>query len=119
MIQIFEICNKVLRSTTMNTVRTFNNSPITIRGSEDNILFKAIDIGTALCINDITATVRNFGFDDMEQITMSSELFLTVIGVSNIMVIYKRRALTKVFTKWIWNVIRDIRHNDTRFLELN
>ena len=102
----------------MDIVKAFNENdmemPITIKGTFDNPLFRASDIGEILGIKIISSTIRDF--DETERVSISiqtsggeqSVTFLTEIGLYNILFI-SRKPIAKQFKKWVCDVIKEIR----------
>ena len=102
----------------MEIVKSFTENDttrnITIRGNEENPLFRAADIADVLELNNIRQIITNF--DDSEKVLIPIEtrggiqntLFLTENGLYE--VFYKSKSpIAKTFRKWVANVIKEIR----------
>ena len=103
----------------MEIVKAFNDnnlhSNITIKGTYENPLFKASDIGEVLEIANIRQSINNF--DETEKVGVISTdtigrdqqvTYLTEIGLYQLLFV-SRKPIAKVFKKWVCEVIKEIR----------
>jgi prophage antirepressor-like protein len=110
----------------MNIVKAFNensmHTPITIKGTEQDPLFRASDIGAVLGLSNINATINDF--DETERTTISVKTlggdqavsFLTEMGLYNILFI-SRKPIAKQFKRWVCEVIKEIRLNGSYVIQ--
>jgi prophage antirepressor-like protein len=95
-------------------VKQFNGLNIEVHGTYDEPLFKAKDIGELLEIKDVLSTVKDFDEDEkgvgyyptpggIQQMVMLKEQ-----GLYKILMI-SRKPIAKLFQKWVFNVIKEIR----------
>jgi prophage antirepressor-like protein len=105
----------------MEVVKAFNENgmtqTITIRGTSENPLFRASDIGSILEISNIRQTIKDF--DNTEKVAVSiadsigreqNVSFLTELGLYQLLFI-SRKPIAKIFKKWVCEVIKEIRLN--------
>jgi prophage antirepressor-like protein len=104
----------------MEIVRAFNNNElhteIIIKGTIENPLFRACDIGEILEISNVRSTIQNF--DDTEKITqliktgggLQNVTFLTEKGLYKIL-FKSRKQIAEQFQNWVCEVIKEIRLN--------
>lgn len=104
----------------MEIVRAFNNNElhteIIIKGTIENPLFRACDIGEILEISNVRSTIQNF--DDTEKITqmmkteggLQNVTFLTEKGLYKIL-FKSRKPIAEQFQNWVCEVIKEIRLN--------
>jgi prophage antirepressor-like protein len=105
----------------MEVVKAFNENgmtqTITIKGTSENPLFRASDIGSILEISNIRQTIKDF--DNTEKVAVSiadsigreqNVSFLTELGLYQLLFI-SRKPIAKIFKKWVCEVIKEIRLN--------
>lgn len=104
----------------MEIVRAFNNNElhteIIIKGTIENPLFRACDIGEILEISNVRSTIQHF--DDTEKITqliktgggLQNVTFLTEKGLYKIL-FKSRKPIAEQFQNWVCEVIKEIRLN--------
>jgi prophage antirepressor-like protein len=104
----------------MEIVRAFNNNElhteIIIKGTIENPLFRACDIGEILEISNVRSTIQNF--DDTEKNTqliktkggLQNVTFLTEKGLYKIL-FKSRKQIAEQFQNWVCEVIKEIRLN--------
>lgn len=105
----------------MEVVKAFNENgmtqTITIRGTSENPLFRASDIGSILEISNIRQTIKDF--DNTEKVAVSiadsigreqNVSFLTELGLYQLLFV-SRKPIAKIFKKWVCEVIKEIRLN--------
>jgi hypothetical protein len=102
----------------MEVVRAFNandlHTEIVIKGTSEEPLFRASDIGVVLGISNMRTTTSNF--DETEKIVQSMETpggeqqvtFLTEFGLYQVL-FNSRKPIAKTFKKWVCQVIKEIR----------
>ena len=103
----------------MEIIKAFNSNQlhtnITIKGTHNDPLFRASDIGEILELSNIRKTIQDF--DNTEKVTVTSGdgtsgnpniTFLTESGLYNVLCISKK-PIAKKFRKWIFEVIKEIR----------
>lgn len=111
----------IYKHTNMEFIKAFesNNSTmhITIRGTHENPLFRASDIGEILEITQINSTIRDFdetekqGLHIVDVIGRNQEVtFLTEKGLYEIL-FRSRKPIAKQFKSWVYEVIRELRLN--------
>jgi prophage antirepressor-like protein len=89
---------------------------LTIKGTIDNPLFHATQIGNILGIKNIHSSLINFNNDDkVIDISETSKglqktIFLTEIGLYRL-ICHSRKPIAHTFQKWIFNTIKEIRIN--------
>jgi prophage antirepressor-like protein len=111
----------------MEIVKAFNENNmhinINIKGTYDNPLFKASDIGEILEISNVRQSIVNF--DDTEKVAVSttdtigrdqSVTYLTEIGLYQLLFI-SRKPIAKIFKKWVCEIIKEIRIQGSYHLE--
>jgi prophage antirepressor-like protein len=87
---------------------------INIKGTYENPLFKANDIGKILGIKKIKDNIADFNDDEKEAITIGSlggpqkTIFLTELGLYKI-IGRSRKPIAQTFQKWIINIVKEIR----------
>ncbi len=104
----------------MDIVKAFNNNEhninIVIKGTYENPLFRASDIGEVLGIKNIHASITEF--DNTEKDICKIDTlggpqnitFLTEIGLYNVL-FRSRKPIAKKFKNWVCEVIKEIRIN--------
>jgi prophage antirepressor-like protein len=104
----------------MEIVKAFNennmHSNIVIKGTYDEPLFRASDIGEILEMTNIRATVQNF--DSSEKVVNSIDtlggyqnmIFLTEKGLYKVL-FKSRKPIAEKFQNWVCEVIKEIRLN--------
>jgi len=102
----------------MEIVRAFNSNElhaeIVIKGTIDNPLFRASDIGNVLGLTNVHKTLKNFN-DTQKVLTEGSTLggtqqmvFLTEQGLYKMLFISKM-PIAETFQNWVFEVIKEIR----------
>ena len=103
---------------TMEVVRAFNannlHTEIVIKGTSEEPLFRASDIGVVLGISNMRMTTTHF--DETEKIIQTMETsggeqqvtFLTEFGLYQVL-FNSRKPIAKTFKKWVCQVIKEIR----------
>ena len=94
----------------MDIINAFNDMHTPIKGSFNNPLFRASDIGTVLGLSNINATISYF--DETER----AASFLTELGLYNILFI-SQKPIAKQFIKWVYEVIKEIRINGSYVMQ--
>ena len=104
----------------MEIVKAFNennmHSNIVIKGTYDEPLFRASDIGEILEMTNIRATVQNF--DSSEKVVNSIDtlggyqnmIFLTEKGLYKVL-FKSRKPIAEKFQNWVCEIIKEIRLN--------
>lgn len=104
----------------MEVVRAFNANDlyteIVIKGTSEEPLFRASDIGVILGISNMRTTTSNF--DETEKVMQNMETsggeqqvtFLTEFGLYQVL-FNSRKPIAKTFKKWVCQVIKEIRIN--------
>jgi prophage antirepressor-like protein len=105
----------------MEIVKAFNENglsqTITIKGTVNNPLFRASDIGSILEISNVRQTIKDF--DNTEKVAVSiadsigreqNVSFLTELGLYQLLFV-SRKPIAKIFKKWVCEVIKEIRLN--------
>jgi prophage antirepressor-like protein len=102
----------------MDILRVFqlksDTFPINIKGTDENPLFHAKQIGTILGIVNIRETMRMFDADEKVVVSTDSlggpqlTIFLTEIGLYRLLGM-SRKPAARVFQKWVVRVVREIR----------
>jgi len=103
----------------MDIVKAFNSNElhteITIKGTSTNPLFRASDIGLILEISNIRSTIKDFDETEKDVVVITDSIgrnqeitFLTEIGLYNVLCM-SRKPIAKIFKKWVFNVIKEIR----------
>lgn len=102
----------------MEIVKAFNenqlHTTITIKGTLEEPLFRASDIGEILGITNIRSTVKDF--DDSEKAVVSTDThggiqsvtFITEKGLYNILC-KSKKPIAKIFQNWVFEVVKEIR----------
>lgn len=102
----------------MEIVKSFNennlHTDIVIKGSYDQPLFRAADIGVILEITNINKLIKDY--DNTEKILIKHTTnngmheinFLTESGLYNVL-FTSRKPIAKQFKKWVCSVIKEIR----------
>jgi prophage antirepressor-like protein len=102
----------------MDIVKAFNSnelhSEIVIKGTYDNPLFRASDIGVILEMGNIRTTIQHF--DDTEKVVHTMDTlggsqtvtFLTEKGLYKVL-FKSRKAIADKFQNWICEIIKEIR----------
>jgi prophage antirepressor-like protein/regulator of replication initiation timing len=110
----------------MDIIKTFENNNagmhITIKGTHEEPLFRASDIGAILDIVKIRNTISDF--DNTEKVAHTVDtlggpqevLFLTEKGLYQVM-FTSRKPIAKKFKNWVCEVIKEIRLNGKYELE--
>jgi prophage antirepressor-like protein len=114
-------CILCIHTLIMEIVKAFNennlNIEINIKGTPDNPLFRASDVGTILDINTLRSTIRDFDetlkvVHNVHTLGGPQEVtFLTEFGLYELL-FRSRKPLAKIFKKWVCNVIKEIRLNN-------
>ena len=104
----------------MEVVKAFNSNnlhtEIVIKGTINEPLFRANDVGTILEMTNIRATIQNF--DDSEKVVNSIDTlggsqqvsFLTEKGLYKVL-FKSRKPIAEKFQNWVCEVIKEIRLN--------
>ena len=104
----------------MDIIKAFSNNEqeyhITIKGTEKHPLFRANDIGEVLGIKNIRSAIQYF--EKTEKVVVSADTFggnqmvsfLTTLGLYKLLTMSKK-PIAKIFQKWMFNVIEEIRIN--------
>jgi prophage antirepressor-like protein len=102
----------------MDIVKAFNSNnlhtEITIKGTEDDPLFRASDIGLILDIKQIRTSIKNFENDEKvvhAVLTLGGPqevLFLTEIGLYRLLG-QSKKPIARDFQRWVAKVIKEIR----------
>jgi len=102
----------------MEVVRAFNqnnlHTEILIKGTPENPIFRASDIGEILEMSNIRATIQNFNenlkiVDVVETSTGPKNVtFLTEFGLYEVL-FRSRKPIAEKFKNWIYEVIKEIR----------
>jgi prophage antirepressor-like protein len=102
----------------MDIIKAFNSNnlhtEITIKGTTDDPLFRASDIGLILDIKNIHTTIKDFDTDEKVLHTMDTPggnqkiMFLTEIGLYRLLGL-SRKPIARNFQKWVAKVIKEIR----------
>ena len=116
MLNIFRNTNKHqdINNEASLLIKQFNGLNIQLYGTYEEPLFKAKDIGDLLEIKDVLSTVKDFDNDEkgvgyyptpggIQQMVMLKEQ-----GLYKILMI-SRKPVAKLFQKWVFNVIKEIR----------
>ena len=102
----------------MEVVKAFNSNnlhtEIVIKGTINEPLFRASDVGTILEMTNIRATIQNF--DDSEKVVNSIDTlggsqqvtFLTEKGLYKVL-FKSRKPIAEKFQDWVCEVIKEIR----------
>ena len=110
----------------MEIVKAFNENKmhtnITIKGTYDNPLFRASDIGEVLEISNIRTSIIDFG--ENEKVVHTTDTlggkqqvaFLTEKGLYKIL-FKSRKPIAKTFQNWVCEVIKEIRLQGSYHLE--
>ena len=111
----------------MEIVKAFNennmHTNITIKGTIENPLFRASDVGEVLEISNVRQSIHNF--DDTEKVVVittdsigreQSVSFLTELGLYQLLFV-SRKPIAKIFKKWVCEVIKEIRIQGSYQLE--
>jgi len=109
---------EIIKAFTDNDLHT----PITIRGTHDNPLFRASDIGTVLDIPYIHTNISHM--DETERVILSTKTnggnqnvsYLTEVGLYTVL-FRSNKPIAKTFRSWVCNVIKEIRINGRYDLE--
>jgi prophage antirepressor-like protein len=105
----------------MEIVKAFNNNElhanITIKGTIENPLFRASDIGEILGFNNIRQTIKDYDNTEKDAVTTSdstgrkqSITFLTEKGLYKVL-FKSRKPIAEKFQDWVCKVIKEIRLN--------
>jgi prophage antirepressor-like protein len=104
----------------MDIVKAFNSNTlhteIVIKGTYDNPLFRASDIGNILDISTIRSVIRDF--DETEKVVHTMHTpggsqnvtFLTEKGLYKIL-FRSRKPIAQTFQNWVCDVIKELRLN--------
>ena len=103
----------------MEIVKAFTSNKlhtnIVIKGTHNDPLFRASDIGEILELTNIRVTIKDF--DETEKISVSNPYagnstitFLTEKGLYNVLFI-SRKPIAKTFKNWVFTIIKEIRLN--------
>ena len=104
----------------MEVVKAFNSNKlhteIVIKGTINEPLFRANDVGTILEMTNIRATIQNF--DDSEKVVNSIDTlggsqqvtFLTEKGLYKVL-FKSRKPIAEKFQNWVCEVIKELRLN--------
>jgi prophage antirepressor-like protein len=102
----------------MEVVKAFNtnnlHTEIVIKGTHDEPLFRASDIGEVLEINSIRSSIRDYDNTEKVVLTMhtnggSQEVsFLTEKGLYKVL-FKSRKPIAEQFQNWVCEVVKDIR----------
>lgn len=110
----------------MEVVKAFNSNElhteIVIKGTHDEPLFRASDIGEILEMSNIRATIH--AFDDSEKVVNSIDTpggsqqvtFLTEKGLYKVL-FKSRKPIAETFQNWVCEVIKEIRINGSYTLQ--
>jgi prophage antirepressor-like protein len=111
----------------MNILKAFENNDmqmnVTIKGSHENPLFRASDIGEILEITNIRQSIHDFDHTEKHGVSITDAIgraqettFLTEKGLYKIL-FRSRKPIAKQFTDWVCEVIQEIRLNGKYDLE--
>jgi len=104
----------------MDIIKAFHNNDlnieVTIKGTHENPLFRASDIGEVLGMSNVRTSISNYSED--EKVLLPHEtsngihnvIFLTEQGLYKLL-FKSEKPIAKVFQKWVFDVIREIRLN--------
>jgi prophage antirepressor-like protein len=102
----------------MEVVKAFNSNnlhtEIVIKGTFENPLFRANDIGTVLEMTNIKATIQHF--DESEKVLISIDTpgglqqvsFLTEVGLYRVLN-KSRKPIAVKFQKWVCEIVKELR----------
>lgn len=105
----------------MDILKAFNvcgeNYHINIKGTADNPLFQANQIGKLLEIKNIHESIKNYDKDEKDEISFADSIgriqqttFLTEFGLYKLL-FKSTKPIAKTFQKWVFNVIKELREN--------
>jgi prophage antirepressor-like protein len=105
----------------MEIIKAFNEngmvSNITIKGTYNNPLFRASDIGEILEISNIRQSISSFDESEKHAVSITDIIgreqqvtFLTELGLYQLLFV-SRKPIAKTFKKWVCEVIKEIRLN--------
>jgi len=111
----------------MEIVKAFNNNElytnITIKGTIENPLFRASDIGEILGFNNIRQSIKDYDNTEKDAVTTGdatgrnqSITFLTEKGLYKLL-FKSRKPIAEKFQNWVCDVIKEIRLTGTYNLE--
>jgi prophage antirepressor-like protein len=115
-----------IKKATMDIIKAFKDNSmqmhVTIRGTHEEPLFRATDIGAILDIVKIRNTIKDF--DNTEKVAHTVEtpggpqevLFLTEKGLYQVL-FTSRKPIAKKFKDWVCEVIKELRLNGKYELE--
>ncbi len=118
--KLYKVKDIIVYIIPMDIVKAFNNNEhninIVIKGTYENPLFRASDIGEVLGIKNIHASITEF--DNTEKDICKIDTlggpqnitFLTEIGLYNVL-FRSRKSIAKRFKNWVCEVIKEIRLN--------
>lgn len=103
----------------MEIVKAFNNNElytnITIKGTMENPLFRASDIGEILGFNNIRQSIKDYDNTEKDAVTTSDNIgrkqsitFLTEKGLYKVL-FKSRKPIAEKFQNWVCDVIKEIR----------
>ena len=110
----------------MDIVKAFNSNElhteITIKGTYDNPLFRASDVGVVLEISNIRTSIQQF--NDTEKVVHTMDTlggtqdvtFLTEKGLYKVL-FKSRKPIAEKFQNWVCDIIKEIRVNGKYELE--
>ena len=111
-------CQRVYKTNPMDIVKAFNtndlHTEIVIKGTLDDPLFRASDIGVVLDITTIHSVIRDF--DESEKVLHTMQTlggsqdvtFLTEKGLYKVL-FRSRKPIAQKFQNWVCEVIKEIR----------
>ena len=105
----------------MEIVKAFNSNQlhteIVIKGTYNDPLFRASDIGEILEISNIRSTIKDFDETEKSSVVINDGTsgnpnitFLTEKGLYNVLFI-SRKPIAKTFKNWVFTIIKEIRLN--------
>ena len=116
MLNIFRNTNKHqdINNEASLLIKQFNGLNIQLYGTYEEPLFKAKDIGNLLEMSNIREVIKNFN-SKQKGVSLTDTpggkqevVFLTAQGLYKILMI-SRKPVAKLFQKWVFNVIKEIR----------
>jgi len=101
----------IVKAFTLNELHT----EITIKGTHNEPLFRASDIGLILEISNIRSTIKDFDETEKDDVVVSDSIgrqqkvtFLTEKGLYGVLFM-SRKPIAKEFKGWVFEVIKEIR----------
>ena len=101
----------IVKAFTLNELHT----EITIKGTHNEPLFRASDIGLILEISNIRSTIKDFDETEKDDVVVTDSIgrqqkvtFLTEKGLYGVLFM-SRKPIAKEFKGWVFEVIKEIR----------